>query len=163
LIGSSTAAVTAFAITNDNVRVAKMSINLTGAGSTAISTATDLQGLVFNDLDLIVNSTGLNTAFSVHGSDTVMRDVTYYITSTDSSAAGVYFFNDGTTTINATLDAFNVTGTCIGNTGYAYALAAYNNNSANTLTLNLSNSIAVASGGTVADMAVISTSTTTNP
>jgi hypothetical protein len=162
LIGSATAAVTAFAITSDNVRIANLSINLTGAGSTGISTATDLQGIVFNDRDVIVNSTGANTGFSIMASDAVMRDVTFYITSSDSTAAGVYFFNDNTAGINATLDAFNVTGTVVGGATYAYALAAYNNNSAQTLTLNLSNSIAVALAGTALDIAVISTSTTTN-
>jgi hypothetical protein len=162
LISSSTAAVTAFSITNDNVRIANLSINLTGAGSTGISTSTDLAGIVFDNLDLIINSTGANLAFSIHGSDTVMRDSTFYITSSDSTAAGVYFFNNATTNISALLDAFNVTGTAVGANGYAYAFACVNGNNANTLTLNLSNSVARALGGSALDVAVASTSVTTN-
>lgn len=161
LIGSSTAAVLGFSITNDNVRIADLSLNLTGAGSAGISVANNLQGVVFNDMDIIVNSTGANSGVTIKGSDTVIRDVTFYITSSDSTAAGIYFWNDSTTTRNAVVDCWNVTGTVVGGATYAYALACLNSNDANTLELNLSNSVVKALSGTPLDVAVASTSVTT--
>lgn len=161
LITSTTAAVLGFSITNDNVRLADLSINLTGAGSTAISISNNLQGVVLNDMDVIVNSTGALMGFEIKGSDVVMRDLTYYIISSDSTAAGVYFWNDSTTTRDAVIDSYNVTGTVQGGASYAYAFAVLNSNDANTLTMNLSASVAKALSGTALDVAVASTSLTT--
>jgi hypothetical protein len=162
LITSSTADMVAFQVNSDNVRVADLSINLTGAASTAIKVANNLQGVVFNDMDVIVNSTGNVKAVDVKGSDMVIRDFTFYVTSSDASSAGVYFWNDNTTTRDAVVDAFNVTGTVVGAATYAYAFACYNVNDANTLTLNLSSSVCKSLSGTPLDIAVASTSTTTN-
>jgi hypothetical protein len=161
-ISCATAAVTAFDITSDDVLIKDLSINMTGAGSTGVAVGMDKVRVVWENVYVYINSTGLNTAFSIYSSDIILRDLTFYVISTDNSAAGVYFYNDSSSTINATLDAFTVTGTAIGNTGYAYAFACYNINDANTLTMNITNCLATASGGTVADQAVISTSATTN-
>jgi hypothetical protein len=160
-ISCATAAVTAFAITSDDVLISDLSINMTGAGSTGVSVAMDTVRPVLENIYVYINSTGLNTGFNVYSSNIVLRDLAFYIISTDGSAAGVFFYNDSSSTINATLDAFSVTGTSVGNTGYSYAFACYNNNDANTLRMNLTNCLGTASGGTVADWAVISTSTTT--
>jgi hypothetical protein len=161
IISSTTASVVAFQIDNDNVRLSDLSINLTGAGSKAINTAADLQGLVFSNLDIIVNCSGAASAFTIKSSDVVMRDVSFYVTSSDNTATGVYFWNDSGSAINATADCWNVTGTAVGGATYAYAFACYNNNDANTLTLNLSNSVCVALTGTALDIACAATSTTT--
>jgi hypothetical protein len=160
-ISCATAAVTAFAITSDDVLLKDLSVNMTGAGSLGISVAADLQKIVFENIYVYINSTGLNMAFSLYSPTAIIRDSTFYIISTDDSAAGVYFYNNSSSTTNAVLDCFTVTGTAVGNTGYSYAFAAYNNNDANSLTLNMTNCLATASGGTAADLAVISTSTTT--
>jgi hypothetical protein len=162
LITSTTAAVVAFQINNDNVRVANLSINLTGAGSTGVAVANNLQGVVFNNIDVIVNSTGANQGFNIIGSDVILRDMTFYITSSDSTAAGCMFQNNSSTTQNAILDGFNVTGTVVGGATYAYAFVAWNINDGNSLTLNLSNSVCKSLTGTPLDIAVACTSTTTN-
>uniref|UniRef100_A0A6H2A1F4 Uncharacterized protein n=1 Tax=viral metagenome TaxID=1070528 RepID=A0A6H2A1F4_9ZZZZ len=162
LITSSTANLPAFHISNDNVRITHLSINMTGAASIGVVTETDLTGLVLNNIDVIITATGTVTGFSFHGSNVVMRDLTFYITSTDGSAAGTLFWNNNTTTQDAICDCFNVTGTAVGVSGYAYSFACYNINDANTLTLNLSNSVCKALTGTAADVAVASYSTTTN-
>ena len=70
--------------------------------------------------------------------------------------------NDASTTRDAVVDAFNVTGTVVGAGTSAYAFVCENINNANTLTLNLSNSVCKALQGTPLDIAVASISTTTN-
>jgi len=162
LITSSTANMVAFQINNDNVRISDLSINLTGAASTGVKIANNLEGIALNDIDVIISSTGAVKGFDIKGSDVVMRDLTFYITSTDASSAGAYFWNDNTTTRDAVVDCYNVTGTVVGDATYAYAFACYNINDANTLTLNLSASVCKALTGTPLDIAVISTSTVTN-
>ena len=162
LIESSTAAVTGFAITNDNVRISDLSVNLTGAGSTAMSVGPNLQGIALRNIDVIVNSSGANAGFSIHESDVVMRDLTFYITSSDSTAVGVLFYNNNTATKNATIDCFSVTGTVVGGATYAHGFSAYNINDAHTLVMNFSNSVVRALGGTGADIAVIADSAVTS-
>jgi len=162
LLTSSAADMVVFQINSDNVRIADLSINQTGDAATSIKVANNLQGVVFNNVDVIQEGTGAQKGFDVKGSSVVMRDLTFYITSTDASAAGVYFWNDNTTTQDAVIDGFNVTGTVQGAATYAYAFACQNINDANTLDLNLSNSVCKALSGTPLDIAVISTSTTTN-
>lgn len=162
LISSSTANMVAFHIGSDNVRISHLSINMTGAASLGVSTVTDLTGLVLNNIDVLITATGLVKGFDFYGSNVVMRDLTFYITSSDGSAAGVLFYNNSSTGQDAICDCFNVTGTVVGASGYAYAMACYNINDANTLTMNLSNSVCKALAGTAADVAVISYSTTTS-
>jgi len=162
LITSSTANMVAFQINNDNVRISDLSVNLTGAASTGVKVANNLEGIALNDIDVIISSTGAVKGFDIKGSDVVMRDLTFYITSTNASSAGAYFWNDNTTTRDAVVDCYNVTGTVVGDATYAYAFACYNINDANTLTLNLSASVCKALTGTPLDIAVISTSTVTN-
>jgi len=161
LITSTTAGMLAFTIANDNVRLANLSINLTGAGSTAISVSNNLEGICLKGMDVIVNAAGANQGFTIKGSDVVLRDLTFYITSTSSTASGVYFWNDSVTTRDAVVDAYNVTGTVGGASGYAYAFAVLNSNDANSLTLNLSATVARALPGTALDVAIASTSITT--
>jgi len=162
LISSTTAAVTALNITSDNARIANLSINLTGAGSTAIATAKDLQGVVFTLIDVIVDCAGAAVGFTTYSSDVVMRDLTFYVKSSDSTASGVFIYNTSVSTRDSIVDCFNVTGTSEGTAGYSYAFACWNNNSANTLTLNLSNSVCKSLNGTTTGVAVASYSTTTN-
>jgi len=162
LLTSSAADMVVFQINSDNVRIADLSINQTGDAATSIKVANNLQGVVFNNVDVIQEGTGAQKGFDVKGSSVVMRDLTFYVTSTDASAAGVYFWNDNTTTQDAVIDGFNVTGTVQGAATYAYAFASQNINDANTLDLNLSASVCKALPGTPFDIAVISTSTTTN-
>jgi len=162
LISSSTLGITAFQINSDNVRISELSINLTGAASTAINTINNLQGIVLSTIDVIVNCAGLAQGFTIYGSDAVLRDLTFYITSTNNGSSGLWIWNDNTTTKNSIVDCFNVTGTVIGGSTYAYAFVCENIDSIYTLTLNLSNSVCRSLAGTPLDVAVASISSTTN-
>jgi hypothetical protein len=161
LITSVVNGITAFQLNYDNICISDMSINLQGAGSRGINTAKNLTGLVFNNIDVIVNSKGVNTGFYIYNSNVVMRDLTFYITSTDSVAAGVYIYNDNTATQDNIVDCFSVTGTAKGAATTAYAFACFNNNTTHTLTLNLAISVCKALAGTPSDIAVIANSLTT--
>jgi hypothetical protein len=158
LITSATGGITGFQIDNDNVRLFSFSIHLTGAASTGIDTANNLTGLVFNNIDIIVTCAGLARGFVINGSNIVMRNLTFYISSTTGSAAGIYFANDNLTTQNVIADCYSVTGTVIGAVGYAYGFACYNANVAQTLTLNLESSTVRALAGTALNVAVVSAS-----
>jgi len=162
VISSVTAAVTAFKITASNVRLAFLSVNLTGAGSTGIRVDKNLTGVVIYDIDVIITSDGVNNGFYIYNSDVIMRGSTFYITSNTSVAAGVYIYNDNTSVANNVVDCFDVTGTAKGGLTSAYAFACFNNNTPNTLTLNLSSSVCKALAGTVLDCAVIVNSAGTN-
>jgi hypothetical protein len=161
LISSSSAGVTGIFITSSNVRIAHLSINLTGNTSLGINTATDLVGLVFTNIDVIVNCDGWAAGFTVNGSDIVMRNLTFYITSKTSGATGVWFYNDSSTTKDATADCFNVTGIVKGVFLSAVGFAADNENVDHTLTLNMSNSSVTVPSGTPLDVAIASMSTQT--
>jgi hypothetical protein len=162
LITSSTASVTALQIDSDNVRLAYLSLNLSGAASKGINTAKDLEGLVFTNIDIIVSCTGAAQGASIWSSDVVMRDLTFNVTSSDASASGVLFYNTSTSTRGAVVDCWNVTGTVSGAATYGYAFACWNNNVAQTLELNLSNSVCKATGASGLEVAAASYSTTTN-
>jgi hypothetical protein len=162
LIGSSTANLVAFHLNSSNIRISNLSINLTGAASKGISTANNLVGLVFNDVDIIVNSTGAVYGLELLGSNVVMRDLTFYVSSSDNTSSGAFVFNNSSTTQNIVVDAYNVTGTAVGGATYAYSFAAWNINDANTITVNLSNSVCRGLEGTPLDVGVACVSTTTN-
>ena len=162
LISCATNAVTAFQVTSDNVRLAHFSINMTGDGSTAISTATDLVGITFTNIDVIVNCAGIAQGFNIYGSTAVLRDLTFYITSSNNVAAGTLAYNDNATTKDMIVDTFNVTGTVVGGATASYAFTCWNNNDDNTITLNMAVSVAKALAGTPLDVAVASYSNTTN-
>ena len=106
LINSTTASVTAFQINSDNVRISDLSINMTGAGSKGVEVTNNFVGIVLNDLDIIVNSSGALVGVDVLGSDMVIRDVTFYITSSDDIAAGVFARNNSSTTQDMEVDIF---------------------------------------------------------
>ena len=162
VISSSTAGIIAFNITSGNVRLSELSINLQGASSTGIRVDRNIVGIVFMNIDVIITSTGTNTGFYLFGSDVIMRDLTFYITSTNGASAGVYIYNDPTATFNSTVDCFSVTGTAVGASGIAYAFASFNYNTPYSITLNLANSVCEALSGTANDIAVISNSYITN-
>jgi hypothetical protein len=162
LITSSTASVLAFSVTNSNVRVAHLSINLTGDTSAGIVSANNLTGLVFTNIDVILNCTGSAQGFVIKGSNAVLRNLTYYVASTNSSAVGLYVWNDNSTTQDAVVDCYSVTGTAVGAATAAYGVYCYNNNVDKGLTVNLTSSSATALSGTPLDIGVVSTSTTTN-
>lgn len=162
LISSSTAAIVAFQLSHDNIRIAHLSINLTGAGSKGVNTANNLTGLVFTNIDIIVLCSGWAQGFTILGSNVVMRDLTFYVTSTDDGATGVWYLNDGSTTQDAIVDCWNVTGTTQGSLLFAWAFYCQNVDSAQTITLNLSNSVCRVPAGSAWDAAVVSTSVITN-
>jgi hypothetical protein len=162
LITSSTASIVGFQIENDNIRISDLSINLTGASSTAINTDNNLKGLVFYNIDVIVNCSGWAAGFTVLGSDVIMRNLTFYVSSSDFGATGVWFYNNSSTTQNSVADCFNVTGTVDGTSVNAYCFLCDNNNSSYTVTLNLQNSLCRAIDGTDYGIGVGCTSTTTN-
>jgi len=161
LITSSTASVTAFQINANNVRISGISINLTGAASKAINTRNRLDGLVFSGVDIIVNSTGATQGGTVLSSNVVLRDVTFYITSSDAAASGIWFWNNSSSAQNAVMQCINVSGTVSGVSGSSYAFVCQNLNDANTLTMTLSNSVAKAVAGAGTDVALASISTAT--
>jgi hypothetical protein len=164
LISCATASKTAFSITNSNVRISDLSINMTGASSTGISTANNLVGIVIMNIDVIINSSGLILCFNILGSDTIIRDSSFHLTSTDSYCAGIYANNNSSTTQNAIVDCFTVTGTTIGGPGIAlnYCYVVYNNNDANTITLNMFACVAKSVTGSTDNSAAVAFSTTTN-
>jgi len=159
----------AFHIKHDNVRLAHLSINLTGAASLGINigdsgtAVTDLLGIVLTNIDIIVLCTGYAQGFTIYGCAVVMRNLTFFVTSTNSTASGVWFWNDSTTTQNSVCDCFNVTGTCIGKAAaaFSYAFVCENYNGSKSVTLNLHNSVCKSYGGTLLDVAVACISTTT--
>lgn len=161
LITSSTAAVTAFLISSDNVRLANFSLNLTGAGSLGINTTNNLKGIVLNEIDVIVTCTGAALGFTIYGSSCVLRNLSFYITSSDSYAYGLWVWNDSSTTQNVIADCYNVTGTVSGQATSACAFLCENVNDANTVTLNLYSCVVKAVSGTALDIAVGCISTTT--
>ncbi|MBU2249876.1 MAG: hypothetical protein KKD77_24230, partial [Gammaproteobacteria bacterium] len=162
LINSATAAVTGFVVNNSNVRIGDLSLNLTGAGSAGITTTNNLFGLVFYNIDVIVNCTGVAQGITINGSDAILRDMTFYVTSSDSVAYGVWAYNDNTCISNNVVDVFGVTGTVLGSLGTAYGFTVANINDDNTITLNLFNTVDRVLDGTAADigLAVLSTTTT---
>lgn len=162
VISSATAAVTGFHITSSNVRIAHLSINLTGAASTGIETAPNLTGIVLTNIDVIVTCTGQAQGFMIEGSNAVFRDLTFYITSTNASCSGLYVFNTVATTQNAVVDCFSVTGVTKGTAGDSWCYICENNNCAKTITLNMSNSVCRALAGTALDVGVGVVSATTN-
>ena len=168
LISSSSATLAngAFQITSDNVRLAHFSIDLTGNASTGVCIGTvgppiktNLVGIVLTNIDVIVNCAGWAQGFTVYGSDVVMRNLSFYITSTNTVASGVWIWNNSDVTIDSVVDCFNVTGTTKAAATFAFAFVCENDDS-NLLTLNLSNSVCKALAGTVKDVAVASISTT---
>lgn len=163
IISCATNNVTAFQISSDNVRIAHLSINMTGDNSMAINAATNLVGVVFANIDVIVDCAGTAQAFTLNSSDAVLRDLTFYVTSSDNTASGVLAYNNGTSTQNAVVDCFNVTGIVVGGATSAYAFGCWNNNDGgHTITLNLANCIGTALAGTPLDVATVSYSVTTN-
>ena len=164
IISSVTAGVTGFNITSSNVRIAHLSINLQGNASTGIGTSNNLTGLVLTNIDAIVTCTGLAQGFMIWGSNAVLRNLTFYVTSTNASCSGLYVFNTAATTQDAIVDCFSVTGITKGTNGAGdnWSFICENNNCAKTITLNLATSVCRALAGTAADIAVASISAITN-
>jgi hypothetical protein len=158
LIQSSTPGLVAIELDSSNVRISMLSINLTGAASTAINTSNNLTGLVINNIDVIVRCSGLAQGFTIYGSDAVLRDSTFYIESTNGPASGVWVWNESPTTQDAVVDMFSVTGTVIGKSSYAYGVVAENANVHHTITLNASTTIVNVLAGTPLDVGIASIS-----
>jgi hypothetical protein len=132
--------------------------------STVIPKITDLVGVVLHNIDVIVLANGYVQGFTVYGCDVVMRDLTFYITSSNTTASGLWLWNDVDVLNHHFVDCFNVTGTCVGKAGagFSYALVCECYEGTKDVTINLSNSVVKALGGTLLDVAVASISTTTN-
>jgi hypothetical protein len=155
LVSCVTSSVTAFYITANNVRFSNLSIDMTGTSSLAINTANNLQGLVFEGIDAVVNCPGVARGFSILGSTAIFRDLTFYVTSSNSYASGIWANNDAASTQNAIVDCYDVTGIVQGAATYGAAYVCYNDtNPTYTITLNLSSSICQALTGTPLDTAV---------
>jgi len=157
--------VSIFNITASNVRIADLSIITQGGGTAArgIETANNLDGLVFTNIDVVMESgAGTKTAFDILGSHAVLRGLTFYVTSTNSTAYGLYVHNDSSTTQDAVVDAHAVSGTTVGGSTRSCPFYVYNNNDANTITLNLFSSWGKATTGTANDVGAYVNSTTTN-
>jgi len=137
LITSTTAAMKAFEVQYDNVRISDISINLTGAGSIGVNVSSNRVGVVLKNLDIIVKSTGANQGIAVQGSDAIVKDVTFYITSLDSTAQGLNFWNNAVCTTNNTLSAFNISGTVSNGATSAYSYIINDGSATKTLTCNM--------------------------
>lgn len=157
LITSTSNFLTAFTIATNNIRIVNLSINLTGNTNTAISTGTNLNGLVFRAIDVIVTcASGPANGFVVKGSDAILRDLTFYCTSGNNSAIGLYMWQDNTCTNRNTVEAFNVTGTVKGGANWAYCFDCEGWGGTNSMTLNLDVCRGIALTGTPDDTAVAS-------
>ncbi len=162
LISSDTEDLITFYITNDNIRISDLSINATGSGNIGISTSKNLQGIVLSTIDVIVDDNGIQRGIDVYSSDVIIRDVTFYVRSNNNLATGVRLYNDDSSTKDAIVDCYNVTGITVGALTSAYAFVCDNQNDANTVTINLSSCIGTVTAGTDLDIAVGSISTTTS-
>ena len=162
---SSISGLLCFSIQSTNVRLAHLSINLTGGDSTGITTSNNLDGIVLTNVDVIVNCSGLAQGIMLYGSNAVLRNITFYVISADSDAIGLYFYNNTLTTGPSVCDCFSVTGIVQSGTGgdNGWCFYADNSNCSQTLTLNLSTSVCKAlPGGATTNIAVASTSSVTN-
>jgi hypothetical protein len=158
-----------FTITSSNVRLAHMSLYHSAGGTSpgahgVAVTATDLDGLVFTNLDVVMpSSAGDKRAFSIYGSTALFRDVAFYIISTNKTAYGVYAYNDSSSTLAAIIDAHTTSGTVDGGAGDAVAYYLYNDNVATTITMNLFAAYGTSLSGTADDnAAMVDSATTTN-
>jgi hypothetical protein len=157
LITSATAAHAAFQLNANNIRISDLSINMTGASATGVNTTTNVTGLVFRNIDVIVASaTGRAQGFVIKGSDAILRDLTFNVTSGNDSVVGVYFWNDATCISNNIVEVFNVTGTVDGGANWAYCFDCEGWGGTKSLTLNLDMCRGVSLTGTAEDVAVAS-------
>jgi hypothetical protein len=157
--------VSVFNITASNVRIADLSIITQGGGTAAkgIETANNLNGLVFQNIDVVMESgAGTKTAFDVLGSDAIIRDSTFTVVSSNSTAYGVYVHNNSSTTINAIVDVHTTNGWTDAGGTRSSSFYVYNDNDANTITMNLFSSWGQARTGTANDVAAYANSATTN-
>jgi len=162
ILFSTNASLVAFQINSDNVRLADLSINLSGQASTAINTSSNLHGLVSMGIDVIVLCKGLAQGFTIQGCDTILRNMTFDVESTNDAAYGVWLWNDEAVTNDCILQAYNVTVTTKGVGSSSYGFVAENINNAHTVTLTLQNSICRTLAGTGVDIGIASISTTTS-
>ncbi len=154
-----------FDITASNVRISNLSITNTGDTSRGINAGPDLSGLVFSNLKITTSGASQQIGYYITGSNAIIRDNIISVTSSDSLSWGIGLINFNTTTVNAVVDIYNTKVTAagvgaIGNPVYAYSL--YNNNDANTVTMNLYDCYGTATASDVAARTLRSQSTTTN-
>ncbi|MHC4635855.1 MAG: hypothetical protein ACYSYU_11740, partial [Planctomycetota bacterium] len=132
-------------------------------GAVGVTTATDLDGLVFTNLDYVAPSgAGKRYAYIIYGSTALFRDVAFYATSSNGLTYGIYAYNDSSTTVDAIIDAHTTSGTVVAGGTEGAAFYLYNNNDANTITMNLFAANGNSIGTTANDTAAIVESTTTN-
>ena len=127
-----------FNITGSNVKISDLSISATGSNCYGILSAANLTGLAFSKIDVVLSGNGFQQAFSISGSNSVLRDLTFYVESLDSYSVGVLYSNVAGITNNYILDCHNVTGTTIGATG-SFGFLCRNTNVDYTVTMNLIN------------------------
>jgi hypothetical protein len=156
-----------FNVTASNVRLADMSLYHAGAGAgigaVGVVTANNLNGLSFNNLDVVMPSgAGKKWAIDILGSDAILRGISFYMISTNATAYGVYAHNDSSTTQNAIIDVHTTSGTVDAGSTRACPYYVYNDNDANTITVNLFASWGEALTGTANDVAAFVDSATTN-
>jgi hypothetical protein len=157
--------ITMFNITSSNVRLAHMSIYHAGAGTSVVGVgvANNLDGIVLTNLDVVMPSgAGTKAAFDILGSHTILRDIAFYIVSSNNPAYGVYVHNNSSSTLNAIIDCHTTSGTVSGGLTAGYPYYVYNDNDANTVTLNLFAAWGEAITGTANDVGAKASSTTTN-
>ena len=158
LINSTTNALTLFSITSSNVRLAFMSIDLTGGDSTGISVANNLDGIVVTNVDVIISGTGTqSTGMFIIGSSAVLRNYTFFVS--DGNAYGLYVTANATTTQAVVVDCFNVTGTTTAGGGDDnWCFKCEDAGTTHLVTLNLSNSVCRSNAGAgIANVAAAAT------
>jgi hypothetical protein len=163
---SATADIAVFTLTASSARITDLYIGHSGTGTTyGIYAGDGLSSLQVRNVTVVTSGAGVKFCIYSKSSITV-SDTECYPTSSDSNSNGVYITNDSGATVNIAANiqgvrviATGVTATTNGNRG----LVAYNNNTVNTITVNLFNSqlTAVASAGST-DIALYSASTTSN-
>ena len=150
-----------FDIAVSNVRIDNMTLTSTATGNRIINTVTDLTGLVFENLATTHSTSGNVYSIRIYGSSADIRNVVASTTSSDDKAYVFYFENDSSTGIDMTVNCYNVHGTGDGTGDNSIGYYSYNNDDANTITVNLYDCTGIALDGGGADNAVWGVSTTT--
>ncbi len=133
-----TASKNVFDIAASDVRLANMSISGNAATLSAIKTIVNLSGLVLEDLDIVLTTSGTSNGMDIFASNATIRDCTVSVTSATggSNSRGIRLHNDSSATQNAVVNCYNSSLTVSG-ASYANGFYVYNANDADTVTMNL--------------------------